>query len=45
MGISLCVPPWLADETRISNNELKHQHLQKNEVDIAFAYIQTWPQR
>ncbi|XP_059621857.1 ubiquitin carboxyl-terminal hydrolase puf [Phlebotomus argentipes] len=32
-------------ETRISNNELKHQHLQKNEVDIAFAYIQTWPQR
>uniref|UniRef100_A0A1B0CAV9 ubiquitinyl hydrolase 1 n=2 Tax=Lutzomyia longipalpis TaxID=7200 RepID=A0A1B0CAV9_LUTLO len=32
-------------ESRISNNELKHQHLQKNEVDIAFAYIQTWPQR
>ncbi|GAB0088688.1 ubiquitin carboxyl-terminal hydrolase 34 [Sergentomyia squamirostris] len=32
-------------ETRISNNELKHQHLQKNEVEIAFSYIQTWPQR
>lgn len=35
----------ISDETRISSNDSKHPTLHKNEVETAFGYIQTWPQR
>lgn len=36
-----CVP----DESRIINGDTNHPKLRKSEVDIAYNYIQSWPQR
>ncbi|XP_037949040.1 ubiquitin carboxyl-terminal hydrolase puf isoform X2 [Teleopsis dalmanni] len=32
-------------EARITSNDAKHSILLKSEIEIAFIYIQTWPQR